>query len=109
MPNGTCGELLKGVYNLQLGLGALGLLQNRLHLSRLHDVALDLQLAAHEQTLGVGLSSNKLGEVGIGEVEGDYDQMELVRAREAYGSGKETHRQPCRPGEQDRVRPRPCS
>jgi hypothetical protein len=54
----------------QLGT-ALGLLQDRLHLGRLHDVALDLQLAAHEQTLGIGLAGNELGEIGVGEGEGD--------------------------------------
>ena len=74
MPNGTWCKFLKRVYILQLGLGTLGLLQDRLHLGRLHDVALDLQLAAHEQALGVGLSGHELCEVGVGEVEGDYHE-----------------------------------
>lgn len=55
---------------LQLGL-ALSLLEDRLHLGRLHDVALDLELAAHEQTLGVGLAGHEGGEVCVGEGEGD--------------------------------------
>jgi hypothetical protein len=32
----------------------------------------DLQLAAHEQTLSVGLAGNELGKVAIGEGEGHY-------------------------------------
>lgn len=55
---------------LQLGL-ALSLLEDRLHLGRLHDVALDLELAAHEQTLSVGLASHEGGEVCVREGEGD--------------------------------------
>jgi hypothetical protein len=54
----------------QLGLG-LGLLQDGLHLGSLHDVALDLELAGHEQALGVGLAADEAGEVGIGQGEGD--------------------------------------
>ena len=56
---------------LKLSL-ALGLLEDRLHLGSLHDVALDLELAAHEQTLGVGLAFHQALEVGVGEVQGDY-------------------------------------
>lgn len=63
--------LKKGIYSLQLGL-ALGLLEDGLHLGRLHDVTLDLELAAHEQTLGVGLASHELLEVLVGEGESDY-------------------------------------
>lgn len=55
---------------LELGLG-LGLLQDGLHLGGLHDVALDLELAGHEQALGVGLADDEVGEVGVGEREGD--------------------------------------
>lgn len=62
---------LEGVSNLQLGL-ALGLLKDRFHLGGLHDVALDLELAAHEQALGIGLAVDELVEVFVGEVEGDY-------------------------------------
>lgn len=56
---------------LQLSL-ALGLLEDRLHLRRLHDIALDLQLARHEEALGIRFTANKGGEVGIGELEGDW-------------------------------------
>jgi hypothetical protein len=57
--------------NLELGLG-LGLLENGLHLRRLHDVALDLELTAHEEPLGVGLAGDELAEVVVGKDEGDY-------------------------------------
>jgi hypothetical protein len=62
----------------QLGLG-LGLLQDGLHLGGLHDVALDLELAGHEQALGVGLAADETGEVGIGQGEGDYMGFEICR------------------------------
>lgn len=55
----------------QLGL-SLGLLENRLHLRSLHNVALDLELATHEQTLGVGLAGDEGRKIGIGEGKGDY-------------------------------------
>lgn len=61
----------KGIYSLQLGL-ALGLLEDGLHLGRLHDVTLDLELATHEQTLSVGLAGDELLEVLVGEGESDY-------------------------------------
>jgi len=61
---------MKRVSNLQLGT-TLSLLQDRLHLGRLHDVALNLQLATHEETLGVGLSGDELGEVLVRQVESD--------------------------------------
>jgi hypothetical protein len=54
----------------QLGL-ALGLLHDGLHLGRLHDVALELELSGHEELLGVGLAGDELGKVGVGEGEGD--------------------------------------
>lgn len=54
---------------LQLGL-ALSLLEDRLHLGGLHDVALDLELTAHEQTLGVSLARDEGSEVCVGEGEG---------------------------------------
>ena len=67
----SCTDVKKGYLEyLQLGL-ALSLLEDRLHLGRLHDVALDLELAAHEQTLSVGLASHKGGEVCVREGEGD--------------------------------------
>lgn len=59
-------------FPLQLGLG-LRLLQHRVQLGRLHDIALDLQLARHEQALRVGLAGDELGEVIIGEGQGDYE------------------------------------
>lgn len=52
--------------SLQLGLG-LSLLQDRVQLGRLHDVARNLQLARHEETLGVGLAGDELAEVLIRE------------------------------------------
>jgi hypothetical protein len=55
---------------LQLGLG-LGLLENRLELGSLHDIALDLHTAAHEHLLSVCLAGNELAEVSVGEDEGD--------------------------------------
>lgn len=56
--------------HLELGLG-LGLLEDGLELGSLHDVALDLQLAAHEELLGVGLAGNELGEVVVAQDESD--------------------------------------
>lgn len=56
--------------HLKLGL-RLGLLEDGLHLGGLHDITLDLQLAAHEQLLRIGLAGDELGEVLVGEVEGD--------------------------------------
>ncbi|BAE57629.1 unnamed protein product [Aspergillus oryzae RIB40] len=49
-----------------LGL-ALGLLQDGLHLGRLHNVTLDLELASHEESLGVGLAADQGSEVRVGE------------------------------------------
>ena len=59
----------KGYLSLQLGL-SLGFFQNGLHLCSLHDVALDLELAAHKQTLSIGLAGDQGGEIVIGEGEG---------------------------------------
>lgn len=56
--------------HLELGLG-LGLLEDRLELGGLHDVTLDLELARHEELLGVGLALGEVGEVIVGEDEGD--------------------------------------
>lgn len=56
--------------HLQLGLG-LSLLQDRLHLVGLHDIALDLELAGHEEALSVGLAGGELTKVLVGEGEGD--------------------------------------
>ena len=58
-------------FPLQLGLG-LGLLHDRLHLGRLHNVTLDLELSTHEQTLGVSLSGDEFREVIVGEGESNY-------------------------------------
>lgn len=58
--------------SLKLGLG-LRLLEYGLHLGSLHDIALDLQLAAHEQLLCVRLAGNELGEVEVREDECDCD------------------------------------
>lgn len=57
-------------YNLKLSL-TLRLLKHRLHLRSLHNIALNLKLSTHEQTLSVGLSRDEGGEVGIGELESD--------------------------------------
>lgn len=56
---------------LQLSLG-LRLLEDRLQLGGLHDVALDLHLAAHEHLLGIRLASDEVTEVLVGEDERDY-------------------------------------
>lgn len=62
----------------QLGL-SLSLLEHRLHLRSLHNVAFDLQLATHEQTLGVGLARDEGRKIGIGEGKGDYIVREKKR------------------------------
>lgn len=56
--------------DLQLGLG-LGLLEDGLHLQGLHGVSSDLELAAHEESLGVGVAGDEGAEVLVGEDEGD--------------------------------------
>lgn len=67
----SCTDVKKRVSKyLQLGL-ALSLLEDRLHLGSLHNVALDLELTAHEQALGVSLAGHEGGEVCVGESEGD--------------------------------------
>lgn len=60
-----------GLGFLQLGLG-LGLLQDGLHLGSLHDVALDLELAGHEETLGLSLAGDELAKVLVGERQCDW-------------------------------------
>lgn len=52
--------------HLQVGL-ALCLLEDRFDLGSLHHVALDLELATHEETLGLCGSSDQLAEVIVGE------------------------------------------
>lgn len=52
--------------NLQLR-ASLSLLQNRFHLCRLHDITLDLQLAAHEELLCICLSGDELAEVLVAQ------------------------------------------
>merc|ERR1719183_2627523 len=54
---------------LPLGLG-LGGVEEHLELLREHDVALDLELAAHECLHGVQLASDELDEVVFGDSEG---------------------------------------
>lgn len=60
----------KSTLQLQLGL-VLSLLKHRVKLGRLHNVALNLELAAHEETLSVGLASDELAKVLLGEDECD--------------------------------------
>lgn len=60
----------KSTLHLQLGL-VLGFLKHRVKLGRLHNVALNLELAAHEETLSVGLASDELAKVLLGEDECD--------------------------------------
>lgn len=62
--------------SLQLGGRVLaGHLHDAAELGGLHDVALDLELAAHEHVLGVGLAVDELLEVGVVELEGDFDAL----------------------------------
>jgi hypothetical protein len=58
----------KSTLQLQLGL-VLSLLKHRIKLGRLHNVALDLELTAHEETLSVSLASDELAKVLLGENE----------------------------------------
>lgn len=53
---------------LELGL-APGLCEDGLHLGGLHDVALGLELAAHEEALGVGRAGDELAKVLLSEGE----------------------------------------
>lgn len=63
---------------LELGLG-LGLLEDGVELGGLHDVALDLELARHEEALGVGLAGDEVAKVGLREGEGDCECCMSVR------------------------------
>lgn len=56
---------------LELGL-VLSLLQDGLHLHSLHHVAADLELASHEEALGVLLAGDEGTEVRLGKLEGDF-------------------------------------
>src|SRR6187551_461054 len=69
--------------HLQLGLG-LRLLEDGLHLGGLHNVALDLELTRHEETLRVGLARDEALEVGIREGQGHF--FLSVSARQAPNS-----------------------
>ena len=93
---------------LQLGL-RLSLLQDRLHLCRLHDVPPDLQLSGHEESLSIGLARDEVGEVFVGEDEGDYITYKLAWNVffQFLGSNYKTHHQPCRPRVRRLGRPRP--
>jgi len=64
--------------DLELGLG-LGLLEDGVQLGGLHDIALDLELAGHEETLGVGLAGDESAEVRVGEVQGDCRQDSISK------------------------------
>lgn len=65
---------------LQVSLG-LGLLHDGVELGGLHDVALDLELAGHEQTLGVGRAIDELAKVFLGEEQGDfYNESASIRS-----------------------------
>lgn len=61
--------LIKLRIGLQLGCRALalGLLENGVELCGLHHVTLDLELAGHEELLGIGLAVDELLELGVGE------------------------------------------
>jgi hypothetical protein len=48
---------------LQFRFHGLRLLQNRLHLGGLHDVALDFQFASHEQPLCIRLAIDQFAKV----------------------------------------------
>lgn len=52
--------------NLELGL-ILHLLEDGLHLSRLHNIALDLQLPTHKQLLRIRFSLDQLSKIGIAQ------------------------------------------
>jgi hypothetical protein len=73
----------------ELGLG-LRLLQDGLHLGRLHDFALDLQLPTHEEPLGVRLAGHQLAEVGVGQREGDCVEDGVLSASTGRKKRKET-------------------
>lgn len=65
--------LITGFVYLQLGLwvGTRGS-EDRLELGGLHDITLDLQLAAHEESLCVGLAGHQLAKVLLRERKSDY-------------------------------------
>ena len=73
--------------DLELGLG-LGLLEDGVQLGGLHDIALDLELAGHEETLGVGLAGDESAEVRVGEVQGDCRQDSISKCDTKKKGGK---------------------
>ena len=66
--------------DLELGLG-LRLLEDGVELGGLHDVALDLELARHEEALGVGLAGDEVAEVGVREGEGDWRRSDNMSVK----------------------------
>lgn len=84
----------KSTLQLQLGL-VLSLLKHRVKLGRLHNVALNLELAAHEETLGVGLASDELAKVLLGEDECDWRHLRqscMFRVRRSASESRRTIR-----------------
>lgn len=77
--------------DLQLGLG-LSLLEDGLHLVGLHDIALDLELAGHEEALSVGLAGGELTKVLVGEGEGDCSWSVRLQRQNLGGTTKKSRR-----------------
>lgn len=71
---------------LELGLST-SLLHDSLKRSSLHDISLDLELARHEELLGVSLSVSKLSKVVVREDEGDVS-LSLLALGDGTGSLK---------------------
>lgn len=64
----------------------LCLLENRLHLSGLHNIALDLQLSAHKQFLGIRLSADQRAKVLVAKDKGDGGLLALGRGALSNGT-----------------------
>lgn len=71
--------------NLQLR-PCLRLLQNRLHLRRLHNIALDLQLPAHKQLLRICFALDELAKVLVAQNQRDGGLLALGRDALADGA-----------------------
>lgn len=62
---------------LQVGLG-FGLFEDGLQLGGFHNVALDLELPAHEEALSVALALDEVAKVLFGEEKRDYSPARII-------------------------------
>lgn len=94
--------------NLHLSLG-LSLGEDGVETGGLHDVTRDLELALHEQVLGLGGTLDELAELSVGGLDGDCEEEESVIVRTKQRADCETYRQASGQRGQDHGRRNPRS